>query len=325
MSGRRDLSKEEDKKEGKEKDDDQFEFHKWYKQDLDAFSISPVKILEYPHSYAISMRNTYYQRYIKNNKNNILNEVDKTCLADLECSISREMALMKAEQYFVRLVSRSPKDAAYFDKSIFELTRKEKGNDMRALWYTLFMGLKVESGQEAVELLIRSERVYQDLLALPSTGPLQLVIRTWSNIDPEREFRAFVYNGALTAISQYNEYIFVPDLISQRCEIKQAITQFFEKIKPFLPSALSCIMDLAVSQDMQNVLLVELNPFSKQTGAALFNWNRDWSVLTDSTTLDPEFRLVERVHENEEIMIDVLLDQYDKFHSTPLSQPDKSF
>jgi hypothetical protein len=62
--------------------------------------------------------------------------------------------------YFVRLSSRSPKDAAYFDQTLFHQLKKEYSTDddkesntiLRAIFKTLSQGMRVQTGPQAMEL-----------------------------------------------------------------------------------------------------------------------------------------------------------------------------
>mgnify|MGYP001097901769 CR=1 FL=1 len=76
--------------------------------------------------------------------------------------------------------------------------------------------LAVHSGAEAVELLASSLRIYQDLVAhlegqiSAAKFDVFVVLRQWADIRPAFEFRGFVYDRKLTAISSYNRAVFWP-------------------------------------------------------------------------------------------------------------------
>lgn len=135
----------------------------------------------------------------------------------------------------------------------------------------------------------------------------------WININPNLEFRVFVNNNKITAISQqqlydrnqilYNissQYNHIDDqaccltrnqsilynncinhktqIINQWCE---CITSFFEhKIKPLITHIANYSIDLAILND--NIpYLIELNSFGKEysAGSALFHWLLDEQKL----------------------------------------------
>ena len=72
--------------------------------------------------------------------------------------------------------------------------------------------LCISSGSEALSLLLSSERVYNDMIDWLKYGePEQIVLRQWEpELQLEYEFRAFIYKGKLTAISQYDHYCVYP-------------------------------------------------------------------------------------------------------------------
>ena len=70
--------------------------------------------------------------------------------------------------------------------------------------------MKVQSGNDALELLIKSNRVFQDLNKSISFGEdyyqSKLILRQWIDevVDhPEMEFRCFVHKRKMTAVTQY--------------------------------------------------------------------------------------------------------------------------
>jgi hypothetical protein len=119
-----------------------------------------------------------------------------------------------------------------------------------------------------------------------------IIIREWNSLlDPSMEFRCFVYQSNLTAISQYNHYCkfyhLQNDLIIQ--QIKFTIINYWErKIKPLLDpfkeKYSNYIIDLGLIEDkLSNELeciVIELNPFATSTGASLFHWSGDINQLT---------------------------------------------
>ena len=65
--------------------------------------------------------------------------------------------------------------------------------------------LAVSSGKEALELLTKSQRIQGDLgVCLETSEPMSLVVREFVEFPVENELRGFVYKGAFTALTQYN-------------------------------------------------------------------------------------------------------------------------
>jgi hypothetical protein len=199
---------------------------------------------------------------------------------------------------FVRLSARSPKDAAFGQtkmKSILKkkidklesstLSEKEIQNmEFRAFFEAQMEGMKIDSAEEAMELLTHSERVYEDLnISLEMQSSLgwkqSVAIRTWIDHDLIYEFRGFVFQRKLTALSQYFDMIFDPTLVSQRSEIIRILQSFFAQIEPMLPFS-DCVVDFVLIGESRNQpMILEVNPFDKFTSAALFDWKTDLDLF----------------------------------------------
>ena len=80
--------------------------------------------------------------------------------------------------------------------------------------------LCVQNGAEAVQLLTRSERTYNDLIyegKYPETWKMQIILRQWDRrVRLDHEFRVFVSCGTISAISQYNPYSYYPGLYNEK-------------------------------------------------------------------------------------------------------------
>ncbi len=85
----------------------------------------------------------------------------------------------------------------------------------------------------------------------------------------------------MTAISQYNHYITVPELQDKEylTQIKEKIFKFWnENIRDLLIEFENYVIDFAFI-DKSILYLIELNPFDTKTGASLFDWNYDKEIL----------------------------------------------
>merc|ERR1712023_358402 len=97
---------------------------------------------------------------------------------------------------------------------------------------------------------------------------MSLICREWmANIEQHYEFRCYVHENCLTAISQYHCYI--PFECLQRIEhvfrIRDEIHSAFQVINPCIPLD-SYVIDFAVLVDYEGSMrcqVVELNPFGK--------------------------------------------------------------
>ena len=83
--------------------------------------------------------------------------------------------------------------------------------------------MKIESSKDAIQLLIKSSRIYEDLSKNVSFGKKhyqsKLVLREWipEIVDhPELEFRCFVHEKNLNAVSQYFADTYFPELLTKK-------------------------------------------------------------------------------------------------------------
>jgi len=211
---------------------------------------------------------------------------------------------------FVKLNTRSPKDVVYYEKNyekkkillLQELSKfnnylqdplMQRNLDIISFIHASNQSLAVDFGVEALDLLFKnSTRVNGDIMrtleyytesVTDENGddfyfskegvdfPLKIVVRKWYDIHPEQEFRAFVYNGNLTAISQYYHFCYFPNLVEKKDDIKEQIINFFElEVKNNLHVD-TCIIDFAILSDKPYV--IELNNFHQTTDSCLFSWH----------------------------------------------------
>jgi hypothetical protein len=118
--------------------------------------------------------------------------------------------------FFVKLSTRSMKDwalrsertRAIFQNERCRLYEELLGEDVRdviAIIRAMSFALQVRSADEVLEMLVNSERSYQDCTrrALADNQfPMQLVFREWKPIRPELELRGFVFRKKLNGLSQ---------------------------------------------------------------------------------------------------------------------------
>eukprot|EP01113_Clastostelium_recurvatum_P011112 TRINITY_DN15602_c0_g3_i2.p1 TRINITY_DN15602_c0_g3~~TRINITY_DN15602_c0_g3_i2.p1 ORF type:complete len:326 (+),score=17.66 TRINITY_DN15602_c0_g3_i2:20-997(+) len=210
-------------------------------------------------------------------------------LLNLASNIDEALEKFPNHKALIRLSSRSPKDAilgTVIDDHLDVLMRSycathtvdRKYVDTSELHPLLYIAaakaMEVTNGQSAMDLLTNSFRVMEDLknyLAHPSIFPLCISLREWVDIDPAMEFRCFVYEHNMTAISQYFHDCYFPDMIARKSVISDQIQAFWQAhIKHRLTYLVSYVIDVAVLQD--HVRVIELNPFDSYTGTGLFSW-----------------------------------------------------
>ena len=139
-----------------------------------------------------------------------------------------------------------------------------------------------------------SERIEQDMrlaLNVHDKGQHQwtenLVVREWHDIDMSQEWRCFVKNRKLTAISQYNYLPHFPELLEHRDYLHARISSFVnDVVMPMLPAGPEfddAVVDVAITGDAftnPTMWVIELNPFLSSTDGALFSWSHDLALLT---------------------------------------------
>ncbi|OHT14245.1 hypothetical protein TRFO_15397 [Tritrichomonas foetus] len=248
--------------------------------------------------------------------------------------------------FFVRLDRRSPKDAFIyaplahqrfrniltqfyqeeFNESNFQ-SREEKFewinqkfgmNDERKLTAAETLSNKISSTEEIFDLIFQSERVFHDLRREVEKKVEDqihhIIFREWDNcLKSHLEFRCFIYNFEITALTQYDNVSYYSDIEANKEEILRAIRDLFdnkiqEKLKnensPFKEGR--CVIDFAIyfndkknddntsepNQKLCSAKLVEINRFNELCGASLFCWRKDhdFQVMTGQAPF--EFRIV---------------------------------
>lgn len=186
---------------------------------------------------------------------------------------------------FIRLSGRSPKDGDGYDlkklyneylNNLDNLSKKlnidkDDGN-LKVNAISMTHTLKVNNGKEAMSLLLTSERVHSDMSDwLNNGGKEQIVLREFNNnLNYDYEFRAFVYNYKLTAISQYDHYGKYQHIIDQREIIEKLINEFWLKnIKERIKYS-DYIIDFGYVDG--KIILIEISPFLQCTGASCYRW-----------------------------------------------------
>lgn len=236
----------------------------------------------------------------------------------------RQLRGGSCKQFFVRLSSRSPKDAPLFMPSFRPLLEscrarmfRELGDSrftrLHALQVAATLAMANKTGRDAVLLLSKSQRIRDDLTRF-SQGELGDDFRVWVRefrfLPLEFELRAFVYARQLTAITQYNNYCFFPHLVAHKEALRAKVEAFVASVLPSLPLE-HCVLDLAFVRDNDvesdlfldssvdvtafRVVIVEVNPLAEFAGSGLFSWVIDMELLMGRTAEPkPVFRIVAR-------------------------------
>lgn len=123
--------------------------------------------------------------------------------------------------------------------------------------------------------------------------PYHLVLRKSFNLNPSLEFRCFVRNRKLIAISQreMNYFDFLFDL---RQSFKSNIQDFLKRLSDFPDD--NFVFDVYIPPPHDRVWLIDINPWAPRTDPLLFSWLEILQIQKpeEDTIFDPEFRLVQR-------------------------------
>ena len=107
----------------------------------------------------------------------------------------------------------------------------------------------------------------------------------------EYEFRAFVCNDRLCAISQYDHFGVYPHLVALKHQIQDMIVAKWTEVHAHVAES-SYVIDFAYLPSCPpRVVVIEISPYLPCTGSALFRWTADKDLLANGPL---EFRLTDR-------------------------------
>jgi hypothetical protein len=117
----------------------------------------------------------------------------------------------------------------------------------------------------------------------------------WIDIDPDLEFRVFVYNNHITALSSQHLYS-VNGTLSRLSDeqirpiIVRVLKYFEEVVKSRMEYMKDYTMDLAFTRDGEPYF-IEPNSFGKYyaAGSALYHWIYDHDTLHEDDTIEVRF------------------------------------
>lgn len=223
---------------------------------------------------------------------------EKEKLSNLKSQVEKSLKTF-GDKAFIKMSSRSPKDVTNerFDgicKKELEKVKDLTDNNQRcwAILRSSLMLLQVTSSDQVLDLLIRSDRVYEDFQEefKREKFSISIILREWMDIEVDLEFRGFVYQGKLNAISQYNCSCFFLNVVEQKSELQKKIFEFFDNVQPKIKGICdgNLILDFCIVKDQ--VYFIELNTFDIASQACLFSWKNEMKLLKEGPF---EFRLIE--------------------------------
>jgi hypothetical protein len=276
---------------------------------------------------AILKANSYYTS--RRTRVNEITQKEVDLLKDIEWRLDVAIKKYGASGAFIKLSHRSPKDVAadkdnektksIFKRKLHHVDSQDTNRQGIAWVAALNESMRVTSGKEALELLVKSYRIREDLITdieYPDFFKSKLVVRKFVPVDISMEFRAFVSKGKITALSQYESGLYFRKLAPKKDTIQNEILALFEKIKDKIRLQ-SYVIDLVIVDD--KVLIIELNPFHSNTSACLFSWKHDREIILNGPFT---FRIVEAPIETD-VLHDALpkhcLDIVGSYYKTPAS------
>ncbi|MFF2531238.1 ATP-grasp domain-containing protein [Brevibacillus sp. NPDC058079] len=133
-----------------------------------------------------------------------------------------------------------------------------------------------KSPEQAIGFCLYSERMYMDFKDAQRWNHLPvLVARKWMELKREREFRCFVKEGRLFAITQYDYHDSYVWVLQNETQVLERIKTFFEQIREYLPCS-TIVFDVHVGDD--NVLLIETNPYRLSDPCLFENYKELYSL-----------------------------------------------
>ena len=131
----------------------------------------------------------------------------------------------------------------------------------------------VHSPESAWQFLALSQKV-RDAAAKKEIN--HICLRPFRRMNQTREFRLFIHEGELVAMSQYWLVRHFRRLEGIKDTLWDQANKFFETISWNLPVK-TLVMDIYITSS-KKVLIVDLNTWGEKTDPLLLgNWDRDWS------------------------------------------------
>jgi hypothetical protein len=228
----------------------------------------------------------------------LLTESDRMSIHTIEEKLNK-IGCFSGSAFFLRLSTRSPKDSALSSlktrQIIDDLLLQSKmssdnpysaetvAEDLKIFTIASTLSLKTQSTREGISLLLHSRRVVEDIMVtelncadpVDANWSMQLVAREWwDDIYPPYEFRCFVSNNQMTAITQYYSLCYLPEIVLQKALVLDMILTKWALVHPLL-KVHTYTIDFAFSIDLDHIMVVEINPFPPIAGTALFNYHNE--------------------------------------------------
>ena len=182
----------------------------------------------------------------------------------LDLYLKENQINLEIGSYFVKLSTVSGKDTIDTEEFI--------GWDSNNI---AIRKLIIKSVAQLSAYLLESERIAEHI-----ANSTYLVFREWIDFKSEEEFRCFIYQRKLVAISQYDYIADLPVDMQQPYLIIKTIGNFVNQVIGLIPFE-NTILDVAVRFSDLRVYFIEFNSFgiNSDTDAGLYDWVHDDHIL----------------------------------------------
>ena len=144
-------------------------------------------------------------------------------------------------------------------------------------------GGAVYSPRSALFYLLQSKKV---AAAAAANEVEYICLRPFRNITKAREFRLFIFEGKLSAMSQYHLIRHFRRLEGVKERYWRMASGLVDEISWRLPVK-TLVMDIYITSS-DEILVIDLNPWGGDTDPLMLNtWERDWSVPAGIQLMEP--------------------------------------
>ena len=141
----------------------------------------------------------------------------------------------------------------------------------------------VSSAKSALKILLESAKVQQ---ALEADEVTSICVRPFRRMQPAREFRLFIKDGKLAAMSQYWLIRHFRRLPDRQERYWDAAEKFVRKHIADFPET-TIVMDIYFTSAGE-IMIVDFNPWGSPTDPLMFNdWERDWNTPSGCVIVPP--------------------------------------
>ncbi|KAG9288346.1 hypothetical protein G9A89_021377 [Geosiphon pyriformis] len=249
----------------------------------------PAEFIDYLHADGVFLPD---RNYLESNRFKELSDEED----EADCDANDDEEILPNFPELEQQIGEAIND---FDGAVFPKLNWSSPRD--AIWISATNTLKCNSPSDVFLLLKSSDFIAHDLdhafdnccydndesprRTQPET--FELILRKWYDVVTSMEFRCFVKNQGLIAISQ-RDVNYYPFLNEIKEELKAKIVQFFLDNIQHKFSNLNYVFDVYVTRNRERVWLIDFNPFGPMTDSLLYSWDE---ILSANLRLD--LRLIE--------------------------------